>query len=182
MLPLLPPGSPSKEGLAAVRKTAKVPIWLPWPLPLGWLVTGFLHAGDDRAGSRATGVAVTGPGLTSGPADMLLISEELGVGLGAQFAGMPGPDPGTEFAQGPPHAKVTAAGRPLPLWSVQGAPDRAVYVGEALGRWLWAILWPAEAGALMIGSLTLTDLREPGMDLDLPYGAACPRLEPSAGS
>ncbi|GAA3230725.1 hypothetical protein GCM10010468_61380 [Actinocorallia longicatena] len=181
MLPLLA-GSPSKEGLAAVRKNAKVPLWLPWPLPLGWLVTGFLHAGDAREGARATGVALTGPGLTSGPADMIMISEEPGVGLGAHLAGIPGPDPGDGFAQGPPHAKVTAEGRPLPLWAVEAGPDRAVYLGEAMGHWLWAILWPSQAGALMIGDLHLCDLREPGIDLDLPYGAACPWLEGTPGT
>jgi hypothetical protein len=178
VLPLAPPGRPSKEGLAAVRKNARVPIWLPWPLPQGWLVTGFLQAGDEREGARAVGVALTGPGLTSGPADMILLAEELGVGLGAHLAGIPGTDPGVGFDKGPPHAKVNAAGRPLPLWSLDTGPERAVYLGEALGRWLWAILWPAGAGALMIDELTLCDLREPGIDLDLPYGAPCPHLEP----
>jgi hypothetical protein len=65
----------------------------------------------------------------------------------------------------------------VPLWSLDGGPDRAVYVGEALGHWLWAVLWPAAAGVLMLDRLELLDLREPGMTLDLPFGAASPRLD-----
>jgi hypothetical protein len=41
------------------------------------------------------------------------------------------------------------------------------------------VLWPAEAGALLMDQLDLRDLREPGMRLDLPYGAFSPRLEGS---
>ncbi|ROO83098.1 hypothetical protein EDD29_0588 [Actinocorallia herbida] len=176
VLPLDPPVPPGEEGLATVREDAQVPLWLPWPLPSGWLVTGFLRAGDERSGTRAAGVALSGPGLAAGPADMLLVSEEVGVGLGAHYAGLKGTDPGPAFDDGPPNAKVTAQGRPVPLWAVDAPPDRAVYAGEALGRWLWAVLWPAEAGVMILDRLQFTDLREPGMDLDLPFGAPCPRL------
>jgi len=173
--------SPSNEGLAAARRDARVPLWLPWPLPLGWLVTGFVNAGDDPTGSRACGVALSGPGLVSGPADILVLAEEMGVGLGAHLAGLSGPDPGDGFDKGPPHAKINAMGRPAPLWSVDVGPDKAVYVGEAMACWLWIILWPTEAGVLMLDRLDLCDLREPGMDLDLPYGAPCPPLEEPPG-
>ncbi|GAA0951354.1 hypothetical protein GCM10009550_30900 [Actinocorallia libanotica] len=165
-----------------VRARARVPIWLPWPLPMGWLVTGFLHAGDEHTGARAAGVALSGPGLTAGPADLLLIAEEVGVGLGARLAGLRGPDPGPGFDTGPAHAKVHAEGRPVPLWSVDAGPELAVYAGEARGRWLWALLWPAEAGALMADQFQFIDLREPGMDLDLPFGAPCPRLDGLPGT
>ena len=176
MLPLQPPKSPSNEGLKGVLLDARVPLWVPWPLPIGWLVTGFLHAGDERTGSRACAVALSGPALLSGPADMLLVAEEIGVGLGAYFAGLDGPDPGGAFDSSPPHAKAEIRGHPVPLWAVEAEPDRAVYVGEALGRWLWAVLWPSDAGVLMLERLNLRDLRDPDMELDLPYGAGCPRL------
>ena len=174
--PLQPPRKPSKEGLTAALKDARVPVWVPWPLPLGWLVTGFLSAGDERTGSRAGVVAVSGPALLGGPADLLVIAEEPGVGLGAAMAGLEGPDPGLECFNDPPHAKVGAYGHPVPLWVVEAAPDRAAYVGEAMGNWLWMVLWPAHSGALMLDQPELCDLREPGMQLDLPYGAFCPRL------
>jgi hypothetical protein len=178
VLPLQPPKSPSNEGLKSVLRDARVPLWLPWPLPLGWLVTGFLHAGDERTGWKACAVALSGPSLLSGPADLLLVAEDLGSGLGAYLAGLDGPDPGGAFdAASPPHAKPEIRGHPVPLWAVRDGPeDRAVYVGEALGRWLWAVLWPSEAGVLMLEELRLHDLRDSDMELDLPYGAMCPRL------
>jgi uncharacterized protein YyaL (SSP411 family) len=37
--------------------------------------------------------------------------------------------------------KVVASGQRTPLWSVP-ATDCAVYVGEAAGRWIWAMVWP----------------------------------------
>ena len=49
--PLLPAFSPSRDGLDGLLRiyrpdTAGVPVWLPWPLPAGWLVAGFAGAGD----------------------------------------------------------------------------------------------------------------------------------------
>ena len=56
------------------------------------------------------------------------------------------------------------------------APDRAAFVGEIMASWLWLVLWPDTAGTLLMESLTLRDLRDPGQDLDLPYGAMSPHL------
>ena len=86
--PLLPAFSPSREGLDGLLRTlrpgtAGVPAWLPWPLPVGWLVTGFAGAGDERTGVRACAVALSGPNPLGGPADMVVVAEEPGVGLGA---------------------------------------------------------------------------------------------------
>jgi hypothetical protein len=108
-----------------------------------------------------------------------LIAEELGVGLGARYAGLSGPDPGDAIAVNrPPHAKVLAAGRPTALWHVPDAPDdRAVFVGEARGLWLWAVVWPERSGLLMYDELVLTDLRDAGAELELlPCGALSPRI------
>jgi hypothetical protein len=161
----------------SLRKTSVVPVWLPWPLPSGWLVTGFAEVGDERSGARASVTALSGPALSQGPADLLLIAEEPGVGLGAAFAGLDGPDPGEGFDAGPPNAKIQVLGHPTALWCVVGAAaDRAVYAGEALGNWLWTIAWPAEVGCLIaLAELSLCDLRD--HDLDLPFGAFSPRLE-----
>ncbi|WP_256528305.1 DUF6758 family protein [Actinoallomurus rhizosphaericola] len=171
--PMRPPRRPCPEGLQVVRDQARVPVWVLWPLPLGWLVTGFADVGDDRSGGRAVAVALSGPSPVGGPADLVLVAEEPGIGLGASYAGLPGPDPGHGFGTSTPAAKVHIDGHPLPLWAVPGA-DTAAFAGEALGNWLWAVLWPAPAGALMLEDLRLSDLRE--VDLDLPYGAASPRL------
>ncbi|SDQ44783.1 DUF6758 family protein [Thermostaphylospora chromogena] len=177
VLPLQPPRKPSRASLLGLRQAARVPIWLQWPLPAGWLVTGFAEAGDERSGARATVVALSGPSVTHGPADLLIVAEEPGVGLGAGLAGLDGPDPGEGFDKGPSHAKVMIRGHPTPLWFVDGATDRAAYAGEALGDWLWLIAWPAEVGCLIaLDELTLRDLCDTDQDLDLPYGAFSPRL------
>lgn len=167
--------SASDEGLDGLLRGAAVPVWLPWPLPTGWLVTGFAGAGDDRSGTRGCAVALTGPNPVGGPGEMLLVSEELGVGLGARLAGLAGPDPGGDFAARPPHAFVRFGNHEFPLWHVD-APDRAAFAGEIMGNWLWLILWPDTAGMLLVEKLELRDLRDPGQDLDLPFGAPSPRL------
>lgn len=176
MQPVIPP---SVEGLGVVAHRARVPVWMPWPLPLGWLFTGVASAGDDRSGGRATVVACSGPGPVGGMGELLLIAEELGVGLGARYAGIDGLDPGRSInMDGPPHTKVVAAGRPTPLWNVGGGPDdRAVFAGEARGLWLWAIVWPQQSGLLLYDELVLTDLREGGAEVELlPCGALSPRI------
>jgi hypothetical protein len=167
--------SPSRDGLEGLLRITGVPLWLPWPLPAGWLVTGFAGAGDERTGMRGCVVALSGPNPVGGPGDMLLVSEEPGVGLGAGFAGLDGPDPGSAFATGAPHAFVRFSHHEFPLWHVD-APDRAAFAGEVMGHWLWAVLWPASAGVLLVEPMTLRDLRDPGQDLDLPFGARSPRL------
>jgi Family of unknown function (DUF6758) len=173
--PLRPAYRPSPEGLRGLLRNAAVPVWVPWPLPTGWLVTGFAGAGDDRTGTVACVVALSGPNPVGGLGEMLLISEEPGVGLGAGFAGLPGADPGEEFASGPSHALAQFGNHEFPLWHVE-APDRAAFAGEVLGNWLWVVLWPDTAGVLLVERLPLRDLRDPGMDLDLPFGATSPRL------
>ncbi|MEU0332688.1 DUF6758 family protein [Streptomyces sp. NPDC006193] len=177
--PLQPVIPPSVEALSVVVHRTQVPVWMPWPLPVGWLFTGVAYAGDDRSGGRATAVACSGPGPLGGPGELILIAEELGVGLGAYYAGIDGPDPGPYMnVEKPPQAKVLAAGRPTPLWHVFRTPDdRAVFAGEALGMWLWAVTWPAQSGLLMYDELVLTDLRDAGAEIDLvPCGALSPRL------
>jgi hypothetical protein len=173
------------EIVELVTSRAKdTPVWCPWPLPSGWMVTGIGWAGDDRGGTRATAVACSGPAPLGGPADILLIAEEPGVGLGNRYAGLSGPDPGPYLEQAlettAAHAKVRAAGWPIPLWSV-GTPigDRSAYVGEAKGVWLYAIAWPASAGYLLAEDLVLHDLAEwlPG---ELVYGAPSPYLHGAA--
>jgi hypothetical protein len=175
VLPLRSALSPSPDGLEAVLQSARVPVWVPWPLPQGWLVTGFAAAGDERTGTRGCTVALSGPNPVGGPAEMLLVSEEPGVGLGARFAGLDGPDPGAQFALGPSAAVIEYAHHEFPLWSVD-TRDRAAFAGEVSGNWLWLVLWPQTAGLLMIEPLELRDLRDPGQDLDLPYGARSPLL------
>lgn len=173
--PLLPALSPSNNGLDGLLRTARVPVWLPWPLPQGWLVSGFAGAGDERTGSRASVVALSGPNPLGGPSDLLVVAEEPGTGLGAGLAGLDTVDPGAGFATEQPSATAQLGNHDVPLWLVD-VPDRAVFAGEAQACWLWLVMWPETAGTLLIEPIPLRDLRDPAQELDLPYGAPSARL------
>lgn len=172
------------EHVTNVASRAAVPVWLPWPLPPGWLVTGVQSAGADRTGAVATVLACSGPNpvhpAAPGPADLLVVAEQPGTGLGAALAGLEDVDPGVLLERAMlttgPHAKVHTDTQTAPLWHVPSDADRAAYVGEASGVWLWLLLWPATAGALVLDGLRLVDCRDPGHPLDLPTGALTPRL------
>lgn len=173
--PLRPALSPSRGGLDGLLRLARVPVWLPWPLPPGWLVTGFAGAGDERTGTQGCAVALSGPNPVGGPGEMVLVSECPRVGLGARLAGLTGPDPWTSFPAGSPDSGVRFNHHEFPLWHVE-APGRAAFAGEVMGSWLWLVLWPDTAGVLLVEPLPVRDLRDPGLTRDLPFGAPSPHL------
>ena len=74
-----------------------------------------------------------------------------------------------------PNATVKVGNHEAPLWLVESA-GKAVFAGEVAASWLWLVLWPDTAGALLVEPLPLRDLRDPEQDLDLPFGALCTRL------
>ena len=165
-------------------RSKDIPVWCPWPLPAGWMVTGIGWAGDERTGTRATALACSGPGPLGGPADIVLVAEEPGVGLGNRYAGLAGPDPGPYLQDAlentAAHAKVKAAGWPTALWAVRTpAAGRSAYVGEAKGVWLYAIAWPDSAAYLFAEDLVLHDLTE-WVPAELVYGAPSPYLHGAA--
>jgi hypothetical protein len=164
------------EALAHVIEQAQVPVWLPLPRPTGWLCSGVGFAGDQRAGARATVTAMCGPGPLGGAADLLVVAEEPGIGLGARYAGLAQPDPGDSLSREQPDARIFAAGHLTPLWSVPTVGDRAVFVGEAKAAWLWLVVWPAAAGVMVYDDTVLADAREAPLDIDLGYGSVTPRL------
>jgi hypothetical protein len=174
VMPLHVHSTASREAIEHVRELAEVPFWIPSPLLPGWTITGAAYAGDDRTRARATVLACAGPAPVGGVADMLLVAEEPGVGVGAGFAGLPATVAAPDL-DGPPEAKVHAAGHPTALWSVPGSADRCVVAGEAKGMWLWAILWPVDAGYVLYEHLVLHDLRE-SVPTDLVVGAPSPYL------
>jgi hypothetical protein len=164
------------EGLAAVTARARVPVWAPLPLLPQWTVGGLGACGDERTGATATVLALMGPSPLGGPADLLLVAEEPGIGLGARIAGIDGLDPGSGL-DGAPDAKILVAGHPTPLWRTDSAEDRVSFVGEASGVWLWAVLWPPAAELVLLEHVELHDLcLETRAAADLPVGAASPRL------
>lgn len=179
--PLRPAAVASDEVLHGVGAESLVPLWMPWPLPAGWLVSGVRTAGDRHSGTVATVLACSGPNpLPSGgpgdlQADLLLVAEQPGVGLGAHLAGLPDVDPGAALSDGAPHLKLVALGQHTPLWAVP-VDGLVAYVGEAAGVWLWALVWPQSAGAVLLETFELVDLRDPTRLHDVPYGALSPRL------
>ncbi len=154
------------------------PLWCPWPPPTGWVFTGMAYTEDDTTAGAATISSWRGPDLFGDPAELLLVCEEAGAGIGSSLAGRHETYPGSNVGEGTPHARFTVDERAVPLWSVDGvAADRAVYAGEAAGRWLWVIVHPAESSAIVVAPMRLTDAHQLGAELAvLPIGELSPRL------
>lgn len=166
---------PASEAVAVdLARRADVPVWAPAPLPTGWTVTGFGHAGEEKSGPRATVVACAGPSPVGGPVDLLLVAEEPGVGLGTRYCGVADHDVEGAIRQ-PPARRITVGGHQCPLWSIACAPDRVAFVGEAGGVWLWLVMWPSDADLVLADGLGLADLRDGGAE-HLLFGAAGPYL------
>jgi len=179
--PLTSMSNLTAEWIAHIAKTSGVPLWMPWPLPTGWTVTGAVGVSDGNVPGAAAALLCTGPGARSGPAELVLVAEEPGIGLGAGYAGLDGPDAGAAVLSGSPATRVLASGHEAPLWEVPShltRGDRSIYVGEAEGCWLWAVAWPMEAALVLHDSLRLVDMRDPGLRLDAPLGAISPRWRP----
>ncbi len=167
---------PSTTAARQLAGRAAVPLWTPLPLLPGWTLAGLATAGDDRTGARATATAFGGPCPLGGPADLVLVAEEPGLGLGGRLAGTSALDPGS--CSGAPDAKIISAGHPTPLWRAPSAHDRVAFAGEALGVWLWEVLWPPAAELVLLEHVELHDLRAQAHEqLDLPVGAATTRLD-----
>lgn len=179
--PLWRPETPDYDSFAEhVQRAGTMPTFLPWPLAPGWAVTDFgCVAGPDGDG-RASFITCSGPTDLDGVAEVSLVTEEPGVGLGARCAGVLQTDPGADLGEGPPHAKVRLEGHPVALWSVLTSDadvsfDRSVFAGEAQGRWLWVVLRPASAALMLHDERTLVDIAALGTELlSLPFAGTPP--------
>jgi hypothetical protein len=159
-----------------------VPLWLPAPVPVGWLLTGLRSARSPRQRACACAVGLSGHGLAAGPTDVVIVAEEPGCGLGASYAGLDQErtDPGPQVFDGasavPLRTRTGTAAHLAALWSVPVGPDRCAFLGESGGAWLWLIGWPATAWALLEDGLRLADARADGAVREQPAGALNPRL------
>jgi len=188
IVPVGPAKAPTPDMIHAVSRDALVPVWVPRPIPEHWMITGLQWAGAEHGGTTAVVVALSGPQPIPDPgligeedpaADQVFVAEQPGVGLGSHLAGLNGIDPGPllqeKVLHDPAEIKLVAGGHEVPLWSVPVVGGMA-YVGEAAGVWLWLLTWPETAAAVLLTRFSLVDMREHGLDVDLPCGALTPRL------
>ena len=166
------------EFLETLRLAGDFPTYLPWPMSPGWTVSDFAVVGDDPA--RGTVTCSSGTSALDGPVDVFVVSEESGTGLGARCAGTVHLDPGPEVGQGQPMVRMRVLSQSVPLWPVSTASsdvelDRAVFAGEADGRWLWVVLRPASAMLLLRDDWILRDVSGLGPPLvEMPFGGPRP--------
>ena len=118
-----------------------------------------------------------------------MVSEEPGVGLGAGLRGTVTADPGDAVGHGPASIRVRVDAHPVPMWVLPSSDDddllrRAVFAGEAGGRWLWLVLRPASAVLLLRDDWMLADVTGSGPRRSRCRSAAAARVvrhRPSAG-
>lgn len=171
-----PPVEPSVHALLDHLSSVVAPTWVPWPMPAQWSLAGVSWAADFAGDVQATSTACSGPDVISGVADLVIVCEEPGVGLGARYAGVPGLDIGTEVSGAPPALHLEVSGHATPMWWL-GGRDRDVFVGEASGRWLWLVTWPATSGAIIRDGLRLVDLHDLVAQLEMiPLNGLSTRL------
>ena len=163
----------------ALAAAGDFPTYLPWPRSPGWTVSDVAVVAEHGRG-RATLTCSSGTSALDGPVDVFCISEESGVGLGARCAGVSHVDPGADLGVGRPAVRVRIGSQSVPLWQVSTAAhdvelDRAVFAGEAGGRWLWVILHPASAMLLLRDEWILRDVSDVGPTLvEMAFGGPQP--------
>ncbi len=177
-----------------VGRIDDIPTYLPWPMSPGWSIADFGCVGTgDRV--RATVTTTVGTSDLDGEVEVTIVSEDPGIGLGARCAGTSYDDPGPQISNGPPSIHVRAGGRTVPMWLVDDhgdgpGPDheltvahltdgevlaRAVFAGEADGRWLWLVMRPASAALLLHDDWLLADVTGFGPEaLEMPFGGPRP--------
>mgnify|MGYP001824204962 CR=1 FL=1 len=177
--PVHRPPTASADWMLHVCASSRVPVWMPWPLPEAWVVSDVVPVGDRVRGITAVATVLTGPSPLGGPAEMLIVSEEPGVGFAAGTVGLDGTDPGAVVSTSP-YTQVDIDDHPVPLWLVPDRRDEAAVVGERDLIWLWIVLRPATAGAMLVDRLAFADARGLGEEVRLlPYGARSTWLNPS---
>jgi hypothetical protein len=168
-----------------------LPTYLPWPMSPGWSIADFGCVGNAER-VRATVTTTVGTSELDGEVEVTIVSEEPGIGLGSRCAGTTYGDPGPQISNGPPAIHVRAGGRTVPLWLVDDSRDdthlgsgtptddddilaRAVFAGEADGRWLWLVMKPASAALLLHDDWLLADVTGFGPEaLEMPFGGPRP--------
>jgi hypothetical protein len=149
-----------------IDRAGEFPTLLPWPMGPGWRISDFGVVAGPGGSPTATVACCSGMSELDGAVDVLLVSEEPGTGLGARVARLERSYP-RGVGDGPPVARVRLGRATVPLWTIStsaadGELDRTVLVGEAEGRWLWLVLYPASAVLLLRDDWILRDAAEAG--------------------
>jgi hypothetical protein len=162
-----------------VGRAEDVPTYLPWPMSPGWSIADFgVVASGDKA--YATVTTTIGTSDLDGPVEVTVVAEDPGVGLGARCAGTEHDDPGEQVGNGPHAIQVRAGGRGVRMWAVDPPADdalhaKAVFAGEADGRWLWLVMRPASAALLLRDEWLFADVTGFGPEaLEMPFGGPRP--------
>jgi hypothetical protein len=178
--PLWRPDSADYASFAElVGRVGDLPTYLPWPMSPGWSIADFGCVASSRR-AFATVTTTVGTSDLDGPVEVTIVSEDTGVGLGARCAGTAYDDPGEQVGHGPHAIRVRAGGRTVPLWAVDPRDDddllaKAVFAGEADGRWLWLVMRPASAALLLRDEWLLADVTGFGPEaLEMPFGGPRP--------
>ena len=133
-------------------------------------------AGDERTGTQGCAVALSGPSPVGGPGEMMLVSEDPGSAWGRGSPGLDGPDPGAQFT-GRPARPLRAVRRPrVPAVARRGARPGGVRRGGHGHLAVAGAVAATPPGVLLVEPLPVRDLRDPGQELDLPFGAPSPQL------
>ena len=179
--PLWRPDVADYESFAElVGRSEDLPTYLPWPMSPGWSIADFGCVGDSGR-VRATVTTTVGTSDLDGEVSVTIVSEDPGVGLGSRCAGTSYDDPGPQVSNGPASIHVRAGGRTVPMWLVDDDRSdhdvlaRAVFAGEADGRWLWLVMRPASAALLLHDDWLLADVTGFGPEaLEMPFGGPRP--------
>lgn len=189
--PLWRPNEADYDSFAElIGRSDQMPTYLPWPMSPGWSIADFGCVGSQGR-VRATVTTTVGTSDLDGEVEVTIVSEEPGIGLGARCARTAYDDPGPQISNGLPAIHVRAGGRAVPLWLVDDSRDetrvprdpsgdddllaRAVFAGEADGRWLWLVMKPASAALLLHDEWLLADVTGFGPEaLEMPFGGPRP--------
>lgn len=181
VLPLWRPEEATYDALVRhLEGAGEHPTYLPWPLGPAWSVTDLARVGRPGETACATYTCTSGTSALDGPVDVLVVSEEPGVGLGARCAGLAEHAPGPELGEGRPEVRVRLEHQTVALWALSTSRsstdlDRSVLVGEAAGRWLWLVLRPASAILLLREDWILREAAAMGPTLvEMGYGGPRP--------
>lgn len=188
--PLWRPASATYDAFVDhLARAGEFPTYLPWPMSPGWSITDFGCVSDtdgSTAGTRplpvarATVTTCAGTSDLDGVVEVIVVTEEAGIGLGRRVARTHHDDPGDEVGTGRPTVRVRLGSKTVPLWPVSTSTsdvefDRSVFAGEAEGRWLWIVLRPASAALLLRDDWILADVARFGPHLlEMPFGGSPP--------